>query len=139
MIIQHFYTQAYFYSMLIHQKIKQVWPSCYSVFQNIESKSSDIFFVCFFCLFCFFFFWGLHLWQIEVLRLGLESELQLQAYTIATAMPDLSHVCKLHHSSWKHWILNPLNKDQTCILMDTSWVYSLSHNRDSKSNYIFIN
>ena len=29
-------------------------------------------------------------------------------------------VCDLHHSSWQHWILDPLNKarDRTCILMD---------------------
>jgi len=43
---------------------------------------------------------------MEVPRLGVKSELQLQAY--ATEMPDLSHVCDLHHSSWQHWILNPL-------------------------------
>ena len=23
---------------------------------------------------------------------------------------DPSHVCKLHHSSWQHWILNPLSR-----------------------------
>ena len=45
-------------------------------------------------------------------------------YTTATAMPDLSCICDLHHSSWQHQILNPLNRarDQTSILMDTSWV-----------------
>ena len=30
---------------------------------------------------------------MEVLRLGVESELQLLAYTTATATPDPSHVC----------------------------------------------
>ena len=25
-------------------------------------------------------------------------------------MPDLSHICDLYHSSWQHWILNPLRK-----------------------------
>ena len=35
---------------------------------------------------------------MEVPRLGVESELQLPAYTIATATPDLSHVFDLHHS-----------------------------------------
>ena len=37
-------------------------------------------------------------------------------------MPDLSHICDLHLSSWQHWILNPLSKarDQTCILTETS-------------------
>ena len=33
-----------------------------------------------------------------------------------------SHICDLHHSSPKHWILNPLSetRDRTYILMDTS-------------------
>ena len=30
------------------------------------------------------------------------------AYVIATAIPDLSHVCNLHHSPWQCRILNPL-------------------------------
>ena len=32
----------------------------------------------------------------------------------------------LHHSSWQHWILNPLSevRDRIRILMDSSWVYS---------------
>ena len=33
---------------------------------------------------------------LEGPRLGVESELQMQAYTTATATPDLSHVCNLH-------------------------------------------
>ena len=35
-------------------------------------------------------------------------------------MPDLSHVCDLHHSSEQHQILNPLRKarGQTYVLMD---------------------
>lgn len=38
----------------------------------------------------------------------------------AIAMPDLSHVCNLHHHSRQGWILNPVIKarDQTHILMD---------------------
>ena len=49
-------------------------------------------------------------------------ELQLPTYTTAIATQDLSHICDLHHSSWQHQILNPLNeaRDWTCILMDTS-------------------
>ena len=37
----------------------------------------------------------------------------------ATATPDLSHICDLHHSSWQRQILNPLRKarDQTRNLM----------------------
>ena len=44
-------------------------------------------------------FLGLHLRHMEVSRLGVESELQLPAYTIATAIKDLSCVCDLYHSS----------------------------------------
>ena len=62
---------------------------------------------------------------MEVPRLGIELELQLPAYTTATALQDLSHVYKLHHSSWQHWILNPLRKagDGTYSLMDASQIH----------------
>ena len=61
---------------------------------------------------------------MEVPRLGVKSELQLLAYTTATAMPDLSYVCDLHHNSWQLQILNPMSeaRDRTCVLMDNSWV-----------------
>ena len=39
-----------------------------------------------------------------------ELELQLPAYATATAMPDLSCLCNLHHSSQQCRILNPLHK-----------------------------
>ena len=45
-------------------------------------------------LFCFL---GLHQTHMEVPRLGVKLELQLLAYTTATAMQNLSHFCKLHH------------------------------------------
>ena len=59
---------------------------------------------------------------MEVPSLGVE--LELQAYTIATEMPDLSHICNLHHSSPPRQILNPLSeaRDGTCILMDAPQV-----------------
>lgn len=62
-------------------------------------------------LFLFFFlvFLGLYSRHMEVPRLGVESELQLLAYTTAIGTPDLSCVCYLHHSSQHLWILNPLN------------------------------
>ena len=47
-------------------------------------------------LFILLFLRGPHQWHMEVPRLGVESELQLLVY--ATAIPDQSHVCDLHHS-----------------------------------------
>ena len=55
------------------------------------------------------FLLGLQLRHMEVPRLGVESELQLPAYTTATATQGLSFVCELRHSLWHCWILNPLN------------------------------
>ena len=50
--------------------------------------------------------------------------LQLLAYATATAMPDPSGICELHHSSRQRQILSPLieARDRTRILMDTSLV-----------------
>ena len=50
-------------------------------------------------VFCFL---GLHPQHMEVPRLGVQSELQLPASATATAMPDPSHICNLHHSLWPH-------------------------------------
>ena len=62
---------------------------------------------------------------MEVTRLGVEPELQLPAYATATATRDLSGVCDLHHSSRQRQMLKLLSeaRDQTRILMDTSWVH----------------
>ena len=67
------------------------------------------------CDFFFFCFLGPHLQHMEVPRLGVKSQQQLQAYATATEKPDLSCICDLHHSSWQHQILNPLSetKDQS--------------------------
>ena len=61
---------------------------------------------------------------MEVPTLGIQSELQLLAYTTATVTPDPSHVWDLHHSSQKHKILNPLSeaRDQTHNLMVPSQI-----------------
>ena len=76
---------------------------------------------------------------MEVPRLGVESKLQLLAYTTATVILDLSHVCNLHYSSQQSQILKPLSKDrdQTHILMDTRLAYNpLSHNENSQDDWI---
>ena len=71
--------------------------------------------------FLFLFSLWPHRQHMEVPRLGIKSELQLPAYTTATALLDLSHIYDLHHSFWQCWILNLLGKfrDRTCILRDT--------------------
>ena len=62
---------------------------------------------------------------MEVPRLGISSELQLLAYTTATATQDLSHVCDLHNSSQQCQTLNPLSeaRDRTCNLSVPSWIH----------------
>ena len=71
---------------------------------------------------------------MEVLGLGVELELQLPAYTTATAMPDRSLFCSLHCSLWQGQILNPLSeaRDHILILVGTSQVPNpLNHNGNS--------
>ena len=72
----------------------------------------------------FFVFLGLHPQHMKVPRLGFTSELQLPAYTPATATPDPSRVYDLHHSSQQRRILKPLSKarDGTCILVEASQI-----------------
>ena len=55
---------------------------------------------------------------MEIPRLGVELELQLQAYTTATA--TWAVLSCLGHSLQQPWVLNPLSeaRDQTFILTD---------------------
>ena len=62
----------------------------------------------FFCLFVFLFCLEPQVQHMQVPKLGVESELQLLAYTTATAMQHLSRICNPHHSSRQRQILNPL-------------------------------
>ena len=61
----------------------------------------------------------------EVLRLGVESELQLRAaYTTAQQHQIRDCIYDLSHSTQQRWILNPLSeaRDRIHILVDTSQV-----------------
>ena len=55
---------------------------------------------------------------MEVPRLGVESKLQLPAYTTATETPGPSCICDFHCSLLQCQILDPVNEvsDQICIL-----------------------
>ena len=71
------------------------------------------------------FFLGSHPRHMEVPRLGVKWEIQLPAYTTATATQDLSHIRDLHHSSRWRQILNPLMKarDRTYNFMVPGWIH----------------
>ena len=56
-------------------------------------------------LFFFFAFFRATPEAYGVLRLGVELELQMLIYTIATAMWDPSYIWDPHHYPWQHWIL----------------------------------
>ena len=88
----------------------------YSLVKNqIEFSVSVVFILSTFLLLfvCLFYFLGTYLGHMEILRLGVQSELQLPAASLChspTAIWDLSHFCDLHHSSWQCQITNPLSK-----------------------------
>ena len=84
----------------------------------------------------------MHPCHMEVPKLGAESELQLPAYTTATATWDQSRSCDLHCSLRHCQNLHPLSKarDLTHNLMDTSRVRNLlSHNGNSGCFFFFFN
>ena len=62
---------------------------------------------------------------MEVPRLGVTVELQLLAYTTATATSDPGRICNPHHRSQQRRILNPLSeaRDRTCVLMNASQIH----------------
>ena len=69
----------------------------------------------------FFFPFTSHLRLMEILRLGVKLEMQLQAYATATASgskpPSVTHAAACS----KAQVLNPLSeaRDRTCILAET--------------------
>ena len=106
-----------FGSPVVESVEKQNWTDICGLWATL------IFFVSFYLsllFFCLLSFLGRHPWHVEVPRLGVEFELQLLAYTTATATWDLSCVCDLHHSSWQGWILSPLSEAR--IEPMSSWV-----------------
>ena len=79
-------------------------------------------------MFLFSFFFCLfrpHLRHMDVPRLGVKSELQLPAYTTATATSDLSFIFNLHYNSQQCQIFNPLTESRkwTRNLMVTSRIH----------------
>ena len=103
------------WSQLVIASLPPGWVFCQPLTSYIN---------CFFFFFFFFFppYYGHTHGMWKFLAWGVKSELQLQAYPTATAMPDPSCICNLCCCSlWQCQILNPLNeaRDQTCIFMET--------------------
>ena len=108
----------------IHYKIEDIIASAWnSVKSELQDNLGENWALCYsyegVFVFVFLVFLGPRSCRMEVPRLGVEP-----VYTTATAMRDPSCVCNLHYNSRQCQILNPLNeaRDQTCVLMDTSWV-----------------
>ena len=61
---------------------------------------------------------------MEVPRLGVELELQVPAYTTATATPGSEPRPRPTHSSWQHWLLNPtlIHCAKPGIKTESSWI-----------------
>ena len=82
----------------------------------------------------------------------MELELQLPAYSTATATRDPSLICNLHHSSWQCWILNPLSEARNrtlnlmvpngicfrCTKMETPRSFFNSHKRLGRNALFFL-
>ena len=75
------------------------------------------YFLLVFSLSCLFFFFCF-LW-LDCIGSQARVESQMPAYTTATAIWDLNHICNLEHSSRQPWIHNPLReaRDGTHVLM----------------------
>jgi len=114
-------------------------PSCPLPVSPHSRSDQDLISFPVFFFFFFFCFLGPCPRHTEVPKLAVESELQMPAYTTATAMPDPSCICNLCRSLWQGPTLNPLSKPrgQIHIVMDISWVHNpLSHNGNSaKSDF----
>ena len=67
-----------------------------------------------------FFLLGPHLCYMEALGLGVESELQLPAYTSATTTPDPNCIWDLQCSLWQCQIFSPLSKAR--VKPGSSWI-----------------
>ena len=87
--------------------------------KTLECETHASRFYLFIYLFIYVFL-GLHLCCMEVPRLGAKSEPWPQACAIATASPDLSHICNLCCSLGQCQILNPLS--EAGIKPASSWI-----------------
>ena len=69
-------------------QIRELYPGVQILLAICLFTACELRLVFIFFLFSFVSFLRLHLWHMEVPGLGIKSELQLQAYTTATATQD---------------------------------------------------
>ena len=105
-------------------------PGDWVVISLVVWKLQYIFF------FFVFIFYGCAPWNMEIPRLGVESELQLLAYTTATTMPaqQQSCICGLHCRLWQCQMVNSLSEARawTRTLMDVMFVSAKPHGNSLK-------
>ena len=89
-------------------------------------------------IFLFLFLW-LHLWHMEVLRLGVESELQLLVYATATAMQDPSCIYDYTTAHGNTGSFTEWARDRICVLTDTTKGSSPPKSQRELHTYIFLN
>ena len=95
-------------------------PYIYTIYPN--NHRIEMFYFTVSGIFLFFYFLGPHLQHMEGTRLGVELELQLPVYTTATATPDPSCICELHHSSRQCQILSQTHWARPGTEPTSSWV-----------------
>ena len=80
-----------------------------------------------FNIFFSFFSLGLHLWHMEVSRLGVKSELQLACLHNSHSNVGSELLSVTYTTAQQRWLFNPVReaRDWTHIFMDTSWVQNL--------------
>ena len=80
------------------------------------------------------------IWQFPVPGLEVQRELQLPAYSTATATQEPSRICDLHHSLWQCQILKPLSeaRDPTTFSRTLCQVlYLMNHSGSSHKFSLF--
>ena len=103
----------------------------WEVFTSLSVSVHLFSFLSFFLSF-FFFWWGAHLWRMEVPWLVWEPAAANLHHSHGKMGSDL------HHSSCQCWILNPLSKARDQTLDTSRLLHLLSHNRNSLCIYFLI-
>ena len=121
-------TWLYLYIYSFFPYILKFFLSVHLFILHLELKELGF---CLFACFLFIYFFVAAFMAYRSSQARVQVGAATEAYTTATATPDLSCICDLCCGLWQLQIINPLieARDWTCILLDTSWVLNqLSHN-----------